>query len=63
MWATPCTRTSPWPRMLVSIMPGRKYGIAQNRPAYELLREVTHWTDAAVEYEKKVRERDVKPDR
>lgn len=39
-----------------------KYGIAQNRPAYELLREVTHWTDAAVEYEKKVRERDVKPD-
>jgi phosphoglycolate phosphatase len=39
-----------------------KYGIAQNRPAYELLREVTHWTDADVEYEKAIREGDVKPD-
>jgi HAD superfamily hydrolase (TIGR01549 family) len=39
-----------------------KYGIAQNKPAYELLREVTHWSDEAVEYEKRVRERDVQPD-
>jgi hypothetical protein len=39
-----------------------RYGIAQNRPAYQLLREVTHWTDADVEYEKAIRERDVQPD-
>jgi phosphoglycolate phosphatase len=29
-----------------------KYGIAQNRPAYELLRRVSHWSDADVSREK-----------
>jgi phosphoglycolate phosphatase-like HAD superfamily hydrolase len=31
-----------------------KYGLAQDRDAYKLLREVTHWTDEAVEREKKI---------
>lgn len=39
-----------------------KYGTAQSRPEYELLRSVTHWTDDDVEYEKKIHERDVRPD-
>jgi FMN phosphatase YigB (HAD superfamily) len=38
-----------------------KYGEAQHREEYELLREVTHWTDEDVEREKRIRERDVKP--
>ena len=39
-----------------------KYGIAQKRPEYELLREVTHWSDEDVEREKRVAARDVEPD-
>lgn len=39
-----------------------KYGIAQKRPEYELLREVTHWNDVDVEREKQIAERDIKPD-
>lgn len=38
-----------------------KYGIAQNREEYELLRKVTHWTLEDVEREKKLRVEDVKP--
>jgi phosphoglycolate phosphatase-like HAD superfamily hydrolase len=39
-----------------------KYGLAQGRPEYQLLREVTHWTDADVEREKRIGARDVTPD-
>jgi FMN phosphatase YigB (HAD superfamily) len=39
-----------------------KYGRAQQRPEYDLLREVTHWTDDDVEREKKISERDIVPD-
>lgn len=39
-----------------------RYGIALQRPEYELLREVTHWSDADVEREKQVAKRDVEPD-
>jgi len=38
-----------------------KYGLAQNRPAYELLRRVTHWPAAAVEKEKLLTEKEVRP--
>ena len=38
-----------------------KYGEAQHREEYELLREVTHWKDKDVQQEKRIRERDVKP--
>lgn len=38
-----------------------KYGIAQNRPEYELLRRVTHWTASSVEKEKGLSEDQVKP--
>jgi phosphoglycolate phosphatase len=34
-----------------------KYGVAQNRKEYDLLRRVTHWTDADVEREKEIAER------
>jgi hypothetical protein len=36
-----------------------KYGIAQDRPEYELLRRVTHWSSDEVE--KRTRESDVRP--
>jgi FMN phosphatase YigB (HAD superfamily) len=38
-----------------------KYGTAQNRPEYKLLREVTHWSAEQVEYEKKLTEQHVRP--
>lgn len=38
-----------------------KYGVAQNRPAYELLRKVTHWSPASVEREKILTEADLQP--
>jgi HAD superfamily hydrolase (TIGR01549 family) len=38
-----------------------KYGVAQNREAYELLRRVTHWRDADVAREKSITEADLKP--
>jgi beta-phosphoglucomutase-like phosphatase (HAD superfamily) len=38
-----------------------KYGKAQHTEAYQLLREVTHWSDAAVEREKRIGERHVQP--
>jgi len=38
-----------------------KYGEAQHREEYDLLREVTHWTDEDVKREKRIREREVKP--
>lgn len=38
-----------------------KYGIAQKRPEYELLREVTHWSDEDVERERKVASREIEP--
>jgi len=38
-----------------------KYGIAQDRPEYELLRRVTHWTESSVEKEKGLSEDIVKP--
>lgn len=38
-----------------------KYGIAQDRPGYELLRRVTHWSPSTVEVEKRTRESDVGP--
>jgi hypothetical protein len=38
-----------------------KYGAAQNRPEYELLREVTHWRVQDVERERQVRMIDVTP--
>jgi FMN phosphatase YigB (HAD superfamily) len=36
-----------------------KYGQAHYRPEYDLLREVTHWSDEDVEREKKITERNV----
>jgi FMN phosphatase YigB (HAD superfamily) len=38
-----------------------KYGQAQQRSEYNLLREVTHWTDEDVEREKQITQRDVNP--
>jgi FMN phosphatase YigB (HAD superfamily) len=38
-----------------------KYGLTQNSDAYQLLREVTHWSAADVEREKRISEREVKP--
>src|SRR5260370_35375971 len=38
-----------------------KYGQAQNREEYELLRRVTHWTLEDVEREKKLRSEEIKP--
>ena len=38
-----------------------KYGIAQDRSEYQLLREVTHWTEDDVERERKISARDVQP--
>lgn len=38
-----------------------KYGIAQDRPGYELLRRVTHWSPGTVEMEKQTKESDVRP--
>ena len=38
-----------------------KYGQSQSTAGYQLLREVTHWTDADVEREKKISEKEVKP--
>ena len=38
-----------------------KYGIAQSREEYELLRQVTHWTSEAVEKEKSLTQREVSP--
>jgi phosphoglycolate phosphatase-like HAD superfamily hydrolase len=38
-----------------------QYGIAQDRPEYELLRRVTHWTEDAVEREKRLTHKDVSP--
>jgi phosphoglycolate phosphatase-like HAD superfamily hydrolase len=38
-----------------------QYGVCQNREEYELLRKVTHWTDADVQREKKLRREHVKP--
>ena len=32
-----------------------KYGLAQHRAEYELLRRVSHWTDADIEREKKMK--------
>lgn len=37
------------------------YGVAQNRPEYELLREVSHWSSAAIKKDKELREDDVRP--
>lgn len=39
-----------------------KYGQAQHTEAYSLLREVTHWSNADVERERKINERDVQPE-
>ncbi len=38
-----------------------KYGEAQNRPEYELLRRVSHWEQTVVDYEKTLTEKDLKP--
>ena len=38
-----------------------KYGVAQQRPEYALLRDVTHWTNEDVEREK-ISQREVAPD-
>jgi phosphoglycolate phosphatase-like HAD superfamily hydrolase len=38
-----------------------KYGVAQARDEYELLRRVTHWTDKMVELEKTLKSEDVEP--
>ena len=38
-----------------------KYGEAQKRPEYELLRRVTHWKESAVQTEKVLTEEEVKP--
>lgn len=38
-----------------------KYGRADKREEYELLRQVTHWTDKEVEREKKAKEKEVAP--
>src|SRR5581483_7760245 len=40
-----------------------KYGQSQNTPAYQLLREVTHWSDEDVEREKRISQRSIKPSR
>lgn len=37
-----------------------KYGVAQKRPEYELLKEVTHWKDEDVQREKMISNRHVK---
>jgi phosphoglycolate phosphatase len=37
-----------------------KYGKAQHTGAYQLLRDVTHWSDADVEREKRIGEREVR---
>lgn len=37
------------------------YGRAQERPEYQLLRDVTHWTDEDVQRERDIKQRDVKP--
>jgi len=38
-----------------------KYGLAQHREEYELLRRVTHWTEEMVEREKTLKAQDVEP--
>lgn len=38
-----------------------KYGLVQDTKEYELLRQVTHWSDEQVEKEKKIAQPDVKP--
>ena len=38
-----------------------KYGIANGRPEYDLLRQVTHWPDSLVETERHVTESDIRP--
>ncbi|MEX2164507.1 MAG: HAD family hydrolase [Sulfuricaulis sp.] len=38
-----------------------RYGRAQHTEAYTLLKEVTHWTDAEVERERRITEREVRP--
>jgi FMN phosphatase YigB (HAD superfamily) len=38
-----------------------KYGQAQSRAEYQLLRDVTHWSDADVEREQRIKEREVNP--
>lgn len=38
-----------------------KHGEAQQHAGYDLLREVTHWTDADVERERQIRQRDINP--
>jgi len=38
-----------------------KYGAAQDRPEYELLRKVTHWPSSAVETERGLSQDDVAP--
>jgi phosphoglycolate phosphatase-like HAD superfamily hydrolase len=38
-----------------------KYGVAQNRSEYELLRRVTHWPTDAVENEKQIDEAEINP--
>ena len=39
-----------------------EYGVAHERPGYELLREVTHWTAEDVEREKNIKARDGRPE-
>jgi FMN phosphatase YigB (HAD superfamily) len=39
-----------------------RYGVAQKRNEYELLREVTHWTDEDVQREKNISSREVSAD-
>lgn len=38
-----------------------KYGVSHSLKEYDLLREVTHWTDEDVNYEKGLRDREVVP--
>ena len=38
-----------------------KYGEAQSRPEYDLLRRVSHWKQETVDYEKTLTEKDIKP--
>jgi len=38
-----------------------KYGLAQQRAEYQLLRDVTHWTDDDVQREREIQSIDVKP--
>lgn len=38
-----------------------KYGVAQKRPEYELLREVTHWSPEDVEREREAANRNIEP--